>query len=53
MKKTEFISFRTTAATKEKLEKVAAEKKWSISLLVEEIVQEWITQNTEKDAPET
>ena len=53
MKKTEFISFRTTFATKEKLEEIAAEKKWSISLLVEEIVQEWIKQNAEKDTPET
>ena len=52
MKKTEFISFRTTPATKEKLEEIAAEKKWSISLLVEEIVQEWIKQNADNNAPE-
>lgn len=51
MKKSEFISFRTTPATKATLEEIAAAKKWSISLLVEQIVQEWLEQNTEKDAP--
>lgn len=42
MKKTEFISLRTDPATKEYLSKVAESKKWSISLLVEDIVQQWI-----------
>ncbi len=42
MKKTEFISMRTDKQTKEELMKVAAEKKWSISLLVEDIVQQWL-----------
>ena len=47
MKKTEYITFRTDAATKELLTEYAAEKKWSISLLVEDIVQEWVKkQNT-------
>lgn len=53
MKKSEFISFRTTPATKAALEEIAAAKKWSISLLVEEIVQQWLEQSTEKDAPES
>ena len=56
MKKSEFITFRTTPATKTTLEEIAASRKWSISLLVEEIVQEWMQQqaekNTDKNAPE-
>lgn len=48
MKKTEFITFRTNQETKQELEKIAAEKKWTISLLVEEIVKEWL----EKQVPE-
>ena len=42
MKKTENISFRTDKETKEFLNTYAQGKKWSISLLVEEIVQQWI-----------
>ena len=52
MKKTEFITFRTDPATKEFLAGIAESKKWSISLLVEYIVQEWIRKNEEKTAPE-
>lgn len=47
MKKTEFISFRTDTDTKESLAKIAASKKWSISLLVEEIVQQWLRDQKE------
>lgn len=42
MKKTEFISFRTDEETKKKLAEIAASKKWSISLLVEDVVQTWL-----------
>ena len=42
MKKTEFITFRTDHETKQALEAIAAEKKWTISLLVEEAVKEWL-----------
>ena len=42
MKKTEFISVRTDKQTKDELVKIADEKKWSISLLVEDIVQQWL-----------
>ena len=42
MKKSEYITFRTDRQTKEFLAQVAASKKWSISLLVEDIVQEWM-----------
>ena len=52
MKKTEFITFRTTPATKEFLSEIAASKKWSISQLVEEIVQEWIESNTDEPSQE-
>ena len=52
MKKTEFISFRTDKETKEELKKYAESKKWSISLLVEEIVQEWIEKRNEQ-APDS
>ena len=45
MKKTEFITLRTDQQTKAILEKVAAEKKWSISQLSEEIIQQWIRDN--------
>lgn len=45
MKKTENISFRTDEETKQILASAAAGKKWSISLLVEDIVQQWIEEN--------
>ena len=45
MKKTEYITFRADAETKEILAEVAQSKKWSISLLVEDIVQQWIEEN--------
>ena len=45
MKKTEFITLRTDPETKLALEKIAAEKKWSISQLSEEIIQQWLRDN--------
>lgn len=42
MKKTEFISFRTDQSTKALLGKIAAERKWSVSQLVELIIKERI-----------
>ncbi len=42
MKKTEYITYRTDPATKAVLSKIAAEKKWSISQVSEEIIQEWL-----------
>ena len=52
MKKTEYITFRTEQGTKEALAKIAAEKKWSISLLVEEIVNQWL-QDREDTHPDS
>ena len=50
MKKTEFITFRTDEITKETLQKIADSKKWSISLLVEEIVQQWLSQQQQTES---
>ena len=44
MKKTEYITYRTDAQIKEILMQIAAEKKWSISQLSEEIIREWLTE---------
>lgn len=52
MKKTEYITFRTNPTAKEALEKYAAEKKWTISFLVEEIIQEWIEKNATEEPSE-
>ena len=42
MKKTENITFRTDKETKDALLEIANSKKWSLSLLIEDIVQEWL-----------
>jgi predicted DNA-binding ribbon-helix-helix protein len=47
-KKTDFISFRTDSETKNTLIEIAESKKWSISQLVEEIVQEWLQKRPEE-----
>ena len=44
MKKTEYITYRTDAKIKEVLTKIAAEKKWTVSFLSEEIIREWLTE---------
>lgn len=44
MKKTEAVTYRTDRVTKEILLTIAAEKKWSISQLSEEIIKEWLTE---------
>ena len=48
MKKTEYVTFRAEAQTKEMLDKIAAEKKWTISFLVEEIIKDWLKDNADK-----
>ena len=47
-KRTEFISYRTDKCTKEILEQIATERKWSISQLTEEIVKEWLQERKER-----
>lgn len=41
-KKTEVITFRTTADTKEKIETIAFLKEWSIAYLCEKIIAKWV-----------
>ena len=49
MKKTEYISFRTDPEVRKELEKIAAEKKWTLSFVIEEIIKDWLKDN--KDNP--
>ena len=42
MKKTEAVTYRTDVFVKNALLKIAAEKKWSISQLSEEIIRQWL-----------
>ena len=42
MKKSEFITFRTDPKTKQILEQKAAQQKWTISFLVEDIIAQWL-----------
>ena len=42
MKKTESVTYRTDRVIKDALLKLAAEKKWTISQLSEEIIREWL-----------
>ena len=49
MKKTELVTFRTDEETKETLAKIAASKKWSISLLVEDIIQQWLEEQKKQE----
>ena len=46
MKKTEFITFRTDQRTKAALTNMAAKRKWTISLLVEEIIKEFVDRHS-------
>ena len=52
MKKTEYITYRTDKPTKEVLATIAAEKKWSISQLSEEIIKEWLLEKHPELLPE-
>ena len=42
LKKTESVTYRTDPTVKAALTKIATEKKWTISLLSEEIIREWL-----------
>ena len=42
VKKTEAITYRTDPVLKDALTAIAAEKKWSISQLSEEIIRQWL-----------
>lgn len=45
LKKTESVTYRTDTNIKAALTKIAAEKKWSISQLTEEIIRQWLQEN--------
>ena len=45
MKRTEYITYRTDKDIKNILSVIAAEKKWSISQLSEEIIKEWLAEH--------
>ena len=45
MKRTEYITYRTDKEIKNILAAIAAEKKWSISQLSEEIIKEWLAEH--------
>jgi len=47
-KRTEFISYRTDKCTKQILEQLAAERKWTISQLSEEIIKDWLAKRREQ-----
>ena len=44
MKKLENVTFRTDPVPKSILEQLAAEKKWTLSQLSEEIIKEWLAE---------
>lgn len=44
LKKTESITYRTDTELKAALQKIAVEKKWTISMLSEEIIREWLAE---------
>ena len=52
MKKTEPVTYRTDIVTKNILIQIAAEKKWSISQLSEEIIKEWLREKRPDLMPE-
>ena len=49
MKKTELITFRTEEEIKKELEKIAAEKKWTLSFVIEEIIKDWLKDNKDNN----
>lgn len=51
-KRKEYITFRTDEETKKALLAIAVPKKWSISLLVEDIVQQWLKENAKPEETE-
>ena len=42
LKKTEFITFRTDSEMKAQLEEIANKKKWTVSVVVGEIIRDWL-----------
>lgn len=44
LKKTISVTYRTDVVVKAALTAIAAEKKWSVSQLTEEIIREWLAE---------
>lgn len=44
LKKTECVTYRTDREIKEALAIIAAEKKWTLSQLSEEIIRQWLAE---------
>lgn len=51
MKKTQFISFRTDESTREKLNIIAADRKWTLSQLCEELIKQQLAQIESEKRP--
>lgn len=51
MKKTQFISFRTDESTREKLNTIATERKWTLSQLCEELIKQQLAQMENEQKP--
>ena len=51
MKKTQFISFRTDESTREKLNTIATERKWTLSQLCEELIKQQLAQMENEQRP--
>lgn len=52
MKKTEVITFRTSAEVKQNLQKMAEDKEWSIAQAVDKICREYFKEKTSGNEPE-
>lgn len=45
LKQTEFITFRTDSEMKAQLEEIANKKKWTVSVVVGEIIRDWLKEH--------
>ena len=45
LKKTEFITFRTDSEMKAQLKEIANKKKWTVSVVVGEIIRDWLKEH--------
>ena len=45
LKKTEFITFRTDSEMKAQLEEISNKKKWTVSVVVGEIIRDWLKEH--------
>ena len=50
MKKTESVTYRTDPQLKKILLTIAAEKKWTLSFVIEEIIKDWLKDHKDNAA---